>query len=202
MQNQPVIEKSRIGKRSRARKRRPLAEFLKDSGIWPLVLLGKGIEHFGWLPVAGFLLGGFSVYGYAVVQCLPYSKCVSPAPALAPAPPKIVQLHGRVRDATGNPINERFWIGVLAKQLGPVQNTDGSFALEVPANSSYDVALWTAETINIYNGFAAEQDGSGYRLMEALPFLPPQPAPAPLAQVRPRARETRTQPMPTQIAQR
>jgi hypothetical protein len=202
MQNQPVIEKSRIGKNSRAQKKRPLADFLLDSNFPPLILLGKCVQQFGWKAVGGVLLGGLSVWGYAVVvKPLPYMKTekqVIEVPAPGPTT-KTVQLRGRVRDGKGSPVNERFWVGVLARQLGPVQNSDGTFALEVPQSSSYDVALWTTDTINIYNGFAAEQDGSGYRLLEALPFLSAS-NPAPLAHAGLRRRESPADAAPNQIA--
>jgi hypothetical protein len=55
--------------------------------------------------------------------------------------------------------------------LGPVQNSDGSFEMEVPQSNTYDVALWNSDTVKVYTGFAAEKDGRGYRLEQALPFL-------------------------------
>lgn len=200
MQNRQFVEKNRNRPLARTRlpKKSSIVSFLKDTGFGPAVLVGKCVEQFGWGVVGGCLLGAGLVYGYAVVvKPLPYAKSVA-APIVAPSPqpaqPKTVQLHGRVRDRSGSPVNERFWVGVLAKQLGPVQNSDGTFSLEVPQSSSYDVALWTSETINIYNGFAAEQDGSGYRLQQALPFL----SLAPTASVegpspKPRRGESRSQ---------
>jgi len=156
-------------------KRKPFSTFLIETNFWPLAFAGKCMQQFGFGAVAGFVLGAACLYGYAVVKPLPYAKertnpIVQPTP-LPPAPLKTVQLRGLVRDAAGKPMNDRFWVGVLAKQLGPVQNSEGSFALEVPQNSTYDVALWTSEDVNVYTGFAAEQDGTGYRLQQALPFL-------------------------------
>lgn len=194
MQNRPSAEKNR--NRSSAKTetesepKGSLAEFLKETGFGPVVFIGKCVQQFGWGAVAGFLLGATAVYGYAVVKPLPYAKSVSPAIApIVQQPPqtKIVQLHGRVRDGKGSPVNERFWVGVLAKQLGPVQNVDGTFTVEVPQSSSYDVALWTAESpVNIYNSFPAEQDGAGYRLRDALPFLLVPQATAALETVKPK----------------
>jgi hypothetical protein len=155
------------------------AEFLIDTNILPLVLIGKGVKSFGWSAVLAFLLGGLSVYGYAVaVKPLPFAKMEMPPP-LAPAPApahqaKTVRLRGVVRDANLRPVTERFWVGVLANQLGPVQNPEGSFVLEVPESSSYDVALWTSqESVSFYNRMPAEQDDKGLKLQDALPFLAP-----------------------------
>jgi hypothetical protein len=176
MENHPIkhhVEKSRRRLMNYAASKRPLADFLIDSNIAPLTFAGKCVNQFGWGTVVGFLLGAAAVYGYAVVKPLPLAKSAVQTVAV-PTPPqtKVVQLHGRVRDKMGNPLNERFWVGVLAKQLGPVQNSDGSFVLEVPQSNTYDVALWNTDAITIYTGFAAEQDGAGYRLQDALPFLP------------------------------
>lgn len=192
MQTRTSIEKSnRAPDKPMPVQKQGLAEFLLQTNFTPLVVIGKCVQQFGWSAVAGFLMGAASVYGYAVFKPLPYSKSEpAPAPAVvAASSPKTVQLRGRVRNGKGSPVNERFWVGVLAKQLGPVQNSDGTFALEVPQSNSYDVALWTSETINIYTGFAAEQDGAGYRLMEALPFLSVADA-APSISARPRSRES------------
>jgi len=133
------------------------------------------VKQFGAGAVAGFLLGAVSVYGYAVVKGLPYAKgplaeATIVAPPLAPA--KTVKLHGLVRDSDGKPVKGAFNVGVLAKQLGPVQNSDGSFEMEVPQSNSYDVALWNSDIVKVYTGFGAEKDGLGYKLAQDLPFLP------------------------------
>ncbi len=155
-------------------KKGSFADFLIDLNFAPLAFVGRCVKQFGAGAVAGFLLGAVSVYGYAVVKGLPYAKgplaeATIVAPPLAPA--KTVKLHGLVRDSDGKPVKEAFNVGVLAKQLGPVQNSDGSFEMEVPQSSSYDVALWNSDTVKVYTGFAAEKDGLGYRLAQALPFL-------------------------------
>lgn len=207
MQNRRFVETNRNRSSERtetgSEAKRSLAEFLKETGFGPVVLIGKCVQQFGWGAVAGFLLGATTIYGYAVVKPLPYAKSVSPpvAPVVQQTPPtKIVQLHGRVRDGRGSPVNERFWVGVLAKQLGPVQNVDGTFTLEVPQSSSYDVALWTAESpVNIYNSFPAEQDGAGYRLRDALPFLLAPPATAVLENVKPKRGASQAQLAQAQI---
>src|SRR5258707_14291082 len=43
--------------------------------------------------------------------------------------------------------------------------------MELPQSNFYDVALWNSDTVKVYTGFAAEKDGLGYRLAQALPFL-------------------------------
>lgn len=206
MQNRQFVEKNRNRRSGRTGlpKKGSIVAFFKDTGFGPAVFLGKCVEQFGWGAVAGCLLGAGLVYGYAVVvKPLPYAKSVvvQVAPLPQPSQPKTVQLHGRVRDGSGSPVNQRFWVGVLAKQLGPVQNSDGTFSLEVPQSNSYDVALWTSESINIYNGFAAEQDGSGYRLQQALPFLSMTNT-ASIESPKPRRGESRTQLARAQIGGR
>ena len=147
-----------------------LAGFLIDSDFKPLVFLGRCVQYFGFGTVAGFLVGVACVYGYAFFKPLPYAVSleteskVQPSPT-PPVPSKTVQLHGWVRNSAGEPIKEAFTVGVLANQLGPVQNADGSFTLEVPRSNSYDVAVWIdAETARFYKGFAAEPDGNGFLL--------------------------------------
>ncbi len=161
-----------------ATKRKSFSTFLIESDFKPLVFAGRCMQYFGVGAVIGFLLGAVGVYGYAFfVKSLPLVSLASeqrptPTPTPLPPQPKTVQLHGIVRDALGRPLNAQFWVGVFAKQLGPLQNSDGSFILEVPQSSTYDVALWTSErTVNVYTGFPAEQDGDGLRLQWALPFL-------------------------------
>jgi hypothetical protein len=154
-------------------KRGSFADFLIESNFAPLAFAGRCVKQFGAGAVAGFLLGAVSVYGYAILKPLPYAKSV-PAESQVVTPPaqsKTVKLHGLVRDSDGKPVKEAFNVGVLAKQLGPVQNSDGSFEMEVPQSNTYDVALWNSDTVKVYTGFAAEQDGRGYRLEQALPFL-------------------------------
>jgi hypothetical protein len=155
-------------------KKKSFTDFLIDSGFAPLVFVGRCLGQFGARAVAGFLLGAIALYGYGLVSGLPYVKS-STGNLVIPVPPapeaKTVKLHGFVRDFEGRPVKEAFNVGVLAKQLGPVQNSDGSFEMEVPQSNSYDVALWNSDTVKVYTGFAAEQDGRGYRLSQALPFL-------------------------------
>jgi hypothetical protein len=155
-------------------KKGSLADFLINIEFAPVAFVGRCMKQFGVGAVGGFLLGAISVYGYAVVKGLPLPRgsqsemaIVAPTPVQA----KTVKLHGFVRDFEGRPVKEAFNVGVLAKQLGPVQNSDGSFEMEVPQSNSYDVALWNSDTVRVYTGFAAEKDGLGYKLAQALPFL-------------------------------
>jgi hypothetical protein len=168
------------GKLPKAKAKSRFADFLIDTNILPLVLIGKAVKCFGWGVVVAFMLGGLSVYGYAVVvKPLPLAKMEMPLPITpAPAPvhqPKMVRLRGVVRDANLRPVTQRFWVGVLANQLGPVQNPEGSFVLEVPESSNYDVALWTSQEqpVSFYNRMPVEPDDKGLKLQDALPFLMP-----------------------------
>ena len=69
-----------------------------DSGILPLVLIGKGVRCFGWAAVLAFTFGVLSLWGYAAVTktarptFIPHPPVVEPvklprhslAPLLAP----------------------------------------------------------------------------------------------------------------------
>jgi hypothetical protein len=146
-----------------------LALFLIGTGSGPLVLVGKSMQTFGLLPVISFILGAGLVYGYAFVKPLPWvpdrTAFILPAPNPSPEPDEVrIRLHGTVEDSEGQPLKEPFMVGVLLKQLGPLRNSDGSFAIDVPKNTSYDLALWNvgAQRIQVYNGYPAKRDGDGY----------------------------------------
>jgi len=151
-------------------------DFLIDSDLWPLVLIGKGVKCFGWAAVVAFVLGALSLWGYAAAtKTVPLVELKAPPPITLPAPSpqtKMVRLSGIVRDGKRQPITEPFWVGVLANQQGPVQDAEGSFVLEVPESNSYDVALWTSpEAVKFYNRIPAVQDDKGLKLQRPLPFL-------------------------------
>ncbi len=143
-------------------KKGSFADFLIESNFAPLAFAGRCVKQFGAGAVAGFLLGAISLYGYAYFKGLPFVKTTET---------RTVQLRGVVRDSANKPIKNEFSVGVLAKQQGPIQNSDASFVLEVPQNSSYDVALWNGDTVKVFYSIGAEPDGNGYRLQESLPFL-------------------------------
>jgi hypothetical protein len=166
------------GKSPKVKTRSTAAEFLIDTNILPLVLIGKGVNCFGWGAVLAFIFGATGVWGYAfVTKTLPLVKLEAP-PSINPAPVttpqvKMVRLRGLVRDASLRPVT-RFWVGVLANQRGPVQSPEGQFVLDVPESSSYDVALWTnPESVSFYTRMPAEQDDKGLKLQDALPFFEP-----------------------------
>jgi len=153
-------------------------EFLIDSGILPLVLIGKGVRCFGWAAVLAFTFGVLSLWGYAAVtKTVPLVELKLPPALPTPTPvqpTKMVRLSGVVRDGKRQPITEPFWVGVLANQQGPVQDAEGSFVLEVPESNNYDVALWTSpESVTFYNRIPAVQDDKGLKLQRPLPFLAP-----------------------------
>lgn len=152
--------------KSQAKTRSKVVDFLIATGFWPLVLIGNGINSFGWGTVAAFMLGGLSVYGYALAG--------GRLPPVKSDHPKMVRLSGVVRDGKRQPITEPFSVGVLANQQGPLQDAEGSFTLEVPESTSYDVALWTtSEDVKFYRGIPAVQDDKGLKLQRPLPFLGP-----------------------------
>jgi len=153
-----------------------LALFLTGSGLGPLVLLGKATQSFGVRPVIGFVLGTAVVYGCALLNIpLPYlPKPLSAASTLVTTqalvehepPAKPIRLHGVVQDREGRPVKEPFMVGVLMKRVGPLRNSDGSFAIDVPKSSSYDLALWNmgGKMVQVYDGYSVERDGDGYML--------------------------------------
>ena len=152
--------------------------FLINTGIAPFVLAGKSMQWFGLRTVVSFVLGATLVYGYAFFKPLPYVKLLSmsSAPAAAqpqtePEPPaKKIRLHGLVQDRDGRPLKEPFMVGVLVKRFGPMRNSDGSFEIEVPRSTSYDLALWNmgGQTFQLYDGYSPAREGDGY-------ILPPMP---------------------------
>jgi len=152
-----------------------LALFLIGTGIAPLVLVGKSMQSFGLRPVIGFVLGAAMMYGYALFKPLPYiPKPLSAASTLVATqslverepPAKPIRLHGVVQDRDGRPVKEPFMVGVLMKRVGPLRNSDGSFAIDVPKSSSYDLALWNmgGKMVQVYDGYSVERDGDGYML--------------------------------------
>jgi hypothetical protein len=151
-------------KTRRATTKKSISTILKKSQYWPLTLLGHCVQFFGVSAVAGALIGAAVVYGYAFFRPLPFISVAGQS--------STVHLHGTVRGLENKPMKDEFYVGVLASQLGPVQNSDGSFVLEVPKSNAYDVALWNGGTVKVFHGFEADPDGSGYKLQQSLPFIP------------------------------
>ncbi len=154
------------------------SRFLMDTKITPLVIVGQCAQYFGLSTVAGFILGAASLYAYGVFKPLPYlavkAQPVSQSVATpsAAAETKKIQLRGLVRTAAGEPA-KWFNVGVFANRLGPLDNSDGSFALDVPQSSSYDVVFWTTdERIHVFQGNSAEKDGNAYKLQNVLKLTP------------------------------
>lgn len=153
-----------------------IADSLIETNVGPLVLTGKAVKRFGLKFVSGMVVGAASMYGYAVYKPLPYLKVKSePVVQTLVSPPaqtKTVQLHGLVRNSADEPARW-FNVGVFANQLGPINNSDGSFRIEVPQSSSYNVAYWTDDgNVNVFHGNPAEQDGNGLKLQNVLRLLP------------------------------
>jgi hypothetical protein len=153
-----------------------IADTLIETNVGSLVLVGRAVKRFGLKFVSGIVVGAASMYGYAVYKPLPYikgkSEPVVQALVAPPAQTKTVQLHGLVRNSADEPA-KWFNVGVFANQLGPVNNSDGSFRIEVPQSSSYNVAYWTDDgNVNVFHGNPAEQDGNGLKLQNVLRLLP------------------------------
>ena len=155
-------------KTRRATNKETISTILKKSEYWPLTLLGHCVHYFGVSAVAGALVGAAAVYGYAFFRPLPFIPVATPVATQS----NTIKLHGTVRGSEDKPMKDEFYVGVLASQLGPVQNSDGSFVLEVPKSDAYDVALWNGGTVKVFQRFEADPDGSGYRLQQSLPFVP------------------------------
>jgi hypothetical protein len=153
-----------------------IADTLIETNVGSLVLIGRAVKRFGLKFVSGMVVGAASMYGYGVYKPLPYIKGktepVVQALVTPPAQTRTVQLHGLVRNSADEPA-KWFNVGVFANQLGPVNNSDGSFRIEVPQSSSYNVAYWTDDgNVNVFHGNPAEPDGNGLKLQNVL-RLPP-----------------------------
>ncbi len=161
----PITEKNHThdNQAGHPRKRKTLANLLIGSGYKPLAFLGRCVQYFGVGAVVAFLLGAAGVYGYALFRPLPYTKrLIEP-----PTQPKRV-LKGVVRGFDNEPMKNEFYIGVLASQHGPFENAAGSYSLEVPQSSQYQIAVWDRgyQTVKMaeYSEYSAEPDGEGLRL--------------------------------------
>ena len=160
--------------------RSTLADFLIETGFWPLVLIGKGVKSFGWAAVLAFIVGAGGLWGYAAVtKTVPLVELKAPPPITLPAPSpqiKMVRLSGiaRERGQDGNlhPITEPFSVAVMANQKGqPGLDPEGTFFLDVPANNNYDVLLWkTKDDINFFDNMPAVQDNDGLKLQWPLRY--------------------------------
>lgn len=179
---------SRTPKAGRAKASRSMAVFLVNTNIWPLVVAGKCAQLFGFKPVAGFVLGGAMVYGYALFKPLPYvprslsvsTGSMSQTPITTPSTPTHVKLHGTVQDADGQPMKEQFKVLVVADRFGPLRSSDGSFVIKVPKSNSYDLALLKeGGRVQLFDGLSPEPDGDGYLLPSVLSF-PPNPLDVPV----------------------
>ena len=151
-------------KTRRATNKETISTILKKSEYWPLTLLGHCVHYFGVSAVAGALVGAAAVYGYAFFRPLPFIPVATQS--------NTIKLHGTVLGLENKPMKDEFYVGVLASQLGPLQNSDGSFVLEVSKSDAYDVALWNTGKVKVFQRFVADPDGSGYRLQQSLPFVP------------------------------
>ena len=159
-------------------KKKSFAGFLIDSGIMPLVFMGKCVDYFGLGAVVGLLLGAGIVYGVALFRPLPYAAVKGPngQPSPTPTPPPVeakrIRLHGFVRGQDDKPVAEPFVIAILASQHGPIRATDGSFSIQVPQSNQYDIAVWNAgyTTVRVYSGYIPEADGEGFTL-GSIPFF-------------------------------
>ena len=129
-------------KSRRAATKKSISAILKKSEYWPLTLLGHCVQFFGVSAVAGALIGAAAVYGYAFFRPLPFISVAGQS--------STIKLHGTVRGSDTKPMQDEFYVGVLASQLGPVQSSDGSFVLEVPKSNAYDVALWNGGTVRSF----------------------------------------------------
>jgi hypothetical protein len=158
------------------------AEFLIETNILPLVLIGKGVKCFGWAAVLAFIFGAVSLWGYAAVtKTVPLVELKASLPTPTPAT-KMVRLSGIARevgrDGKLQPITEPFTVAVVAKQQGqPGLDPEGLFFLEAPVNTNYDVLLWkTKDTIKFFDNIPAVQDNEGLKLQYALRYREPAPS--------------------------
>ena len=130
--------------------RKSISDFLKETDFKPLVLVGKAMDYFGKGAVLGFLLGASLVWGYALVEQLPYAGRFAkslPVPEVAQA--KIpesqkqekITVKGKITDGK-NGIKTPFQVGVVYLVSGQFAQGNGSFSLELPKQNTYTVAFW------------------------------------------------------------
>jgi len=120
-----------------------LAQYLIETGIKPLVFVGKSMAYFGVAPVVGFLLGIAITYGYALFNPLPYTIQATKKQ------PKI-SLQGKVLTCENQPL-KLFEVGVLESLHGPFQ--EGIFNIDVPYKDKYDLVVWREKGDWVYRHY-------------------------------------------------
>ena len=138
-------DKTRTESPSPAPPKKSFSQYLIDTEIFPLPLLGKSIQYFGPKEVAVFLLGAAAVYGYSFYKPLPFSTAAPPAaPVTAPPAPiaeKMIDLRGTVTTLNNKPLTE-FQVAVVRDEPAPFTTSDGVFTIQVPFQETYNLVIW------------------------------------------------------------
>lgn len=140
-----------------------------DTGIWPLVLIGRSMNQFGAGPVIGFVIGAAAVYGYARIAPEHFTVAAAPAP---PADVKKVLIEGRLESGQNQSIKDQdVFVGIFQSVSGPISVKDGSFTMTAPLMDEYHLAVWTADgkTVKFFTQ-RVDEDHGRYSFASVFPF--------------------------------
>ena len=151
---------------SSAPPKKSFSQYLIDTEIFPLPLLGKSIQYFGPKEVIAFLLGVAAVYAYSFYKPLPLLKPpVTPSAQTAPTEAKMIDLHGSVSTLQNRPLTD-FQVAVMSNTVFPVTTSDGTFAIQVPLQEKYSLVVWEPgnSLMKVYGNLDVALVGNQYKL--------------------------------------
>jgi hypothetical protein len=146
--------------------KKSFSQYLIDTEIFPLPLLGKSIQYFGAKEVIAFLLGVAAVYGYSFYKPLPLLKPpATPSAQTAPTEAKMIDLHGSVSTLQNKPLTD-FQVAVMSNTVFPVTTSDGTFAIQVPLQGKYSLVVWEPgnSLMKVYGNLDVALVGNQYKL--------------------------------------
>jgi len=152
--------------------KKSFSQYLIDTEIFPLPLLGKSIQYFGAKEVIAFLLGLAAVYGYSFYKLLPLLKPpATPSAQTAPTEAKMIDLHGSVSTLQNKPLTD-FQVAVMSNTVFPVTTSDGTFAIQVPLQEKYSLVVWEPGNprMKVYGNLDVEMVHNQYKV--DLPAFP------------------------------
>jgi hypothetical protein len=163
---------------SSAPPKKSFSQYLIDTEIFPLPLLGKSIQYFGPKEVIAFLLGVAAVYAYSFYKPLPLLKPpaapsaqTAPTVQTAPTEAKMIDLHGSVSTLQNKPLTD-FQVAVMSNTVFPVTTSDGTFAIQVPLQEKYSLVVWEPGNprMKVYGNLDVEMVHNQYKV--DLPAFP------------------------------
>lgn len=165
-------DKTRTESSSPAPPKKSFSQYLIDTDIFPLPLLGKSIQYFGAKEVIAFLLGVAAVYVYSFYKPLPLLKPPdAPSAQTAPTEAKMIDLHGSVSTLQNKPLTD-FQVAVMSNTVFPVTTSDGTFAIQVPLQQKYSLVVWEPGNprMKVYGNLDVEMVNNQYKV--DLPAFP------------------------------